>query len=344
MLSINLSGKLYPIDDMYNSIDLINNEEIFNDKNEIFCNKSFEECKEPSNLFEVIPKITCFIENDDFNNDNIYFNQISKTNYNIKPNTELIFHIFKNVEKSNIMETKKSTKEPSFINDLKMKEISKDINNNNNKKRYNTKNMGRKRKNDIQDENSKKKIIHDKTKADNMRLKFKRAFIKNLIDFINFLIKNSTKLKRKGKIKKINSIYVNNIKKDFNLKMLDLTAKEFLSRDICQKCRMFDKDYNIKMIDYIYNNEDITLIEVLNKTIRELMKIFCSTNFENNAFKHFKRLNDYINTILIDKNHEKESYIQKFIYQALNFEQEYKKLDGRNENKYFHNLISFKKF
>lgn len=333
MKSINLSGKFYYIDDTYEANHFINNYETFNDINEIVYNKAFEECKEPVNIFEVLPKITSYKEYDNYNNDNIYFNQITKTNFNINPNTELIFHIFKNIKKSNVIETKKSTNEPSFINDLKMKEISNDFQNINKKKRYNTKNMGRKRKNEIQDKNNVKIVIHDKTKADNMRLKFKRAFIKSLIEFINFLIKNSTKLKRKGKIKKINSIYVNNIKKDLNLKMLNLTAKEFLSRDICQKYKLFSKDYNIKMIDYIYDNKDITLIEVLNKTIRELMKIYCSTEIENNAFKYFKRLNDYINSILIDKNHEEENYIHKFIYQALNFEQEYKKLDGRNENK-----------
>lgn len=333
MKSIILPGKFYYIDDLYEENNFININETFNDINEVVYNKQFEESKESVNLFGVLPKITSFIENDNFNNSNIYCNQITKTNYNIKQSSELIFHVFKNIEKSNIIETKKSTNEPSFVNDIKMNEMSNDINNNNQKKRYNTKNMGRKRKNEFQDENNKKIIIHDKTKADNMRLKFKRAFIKNLIEFINALIKNSTKLKRKGKIKKINSVYVNNIKKEVNLNMLNLTAKEFLSRDICQKCKMFSKDYNIKMINYIYDKKDITLIEVLNKTIRELMKIFCSTEIGDNIFKNFKRLNDYINNILIDKNHEKESYIEKFIYQALNFEQEYKKLDGRNENK-----------
>lgn len=332
MKSIILPGKFYYIDDLYEENNFININETFNDINEVVYNKQFEESKESVNLFGVLPKITSFIENDNFNNSNIC-NQITKTNYNIKQSSELIFHVFKNIEKSNIIETKKSTNEPSFVNDIKMNEMSNDINNNNQKKRYNTKNMGRKRKNEFQDENNKKIIIHDKTKADNMRLKFKRAFIKNLIEFINALIKNSTKLKRKGKIKKINSVYVNNIKKEVNLNMLNLTAKEFLSRDICQKCKMFSKDYNIKMINYIYDKKDITLIEVLNKTIRELMKIFCSTEIGDNIFKNFKRLNDYINNILIDKNHEKESYIEKFIYQALNFEQEYKKLDGRNENK-----------
>ena len=332
MKSIILPGKFYYIDDLYEENNFININETFNDINEVVYNKQFEESKESVNLFGVLPKITSFIENDNFNNSNIC-NQITKTNYNIKQSSELIFHVFKNIEKSNIIETKKSTNEPSFVNDIKMNEMSNDINNNNQKKRYNTKNMGRKRKNEFQDENNKKIIIHDKTKADNMRLKFKRAFIKNLIEFINALIKNSTKLKRKGKIKKINSVYVNNIKKEVNLNMLNLTAKEFLSRDICQKCKMFSKDYNIKMINYIYDKKDITLIEVLNKTIRELMKIFCSTEIGDNIFKNFKRLNDYINNILIDKKKKKESYIEKFIYQALNFEQEYKKLDGRNENK-----------
>ena len=150
MKSIILPGKFYYIDDLYEENNFININETFNDINEVVYNKQFEESKESVNLFGVLPKITSFIENDNFNNSNIYCNQITKTNYNIKQSSELIFHVFKNIEKSNIIETKKSTNEPSFVNDIKMNEMSNDINNNNQKKRYNTKNMGRKRKNEFQ--------------------------------------------------------------------------------------------------------------------------------------------------------------------------------------------------
>ena len=134
MKSIILPGKFYYIDDLYEENNFININETFNDINEVVYNKQFEESKEPVNLFGVLPKIKSFIENDNFNNSNIYCNQITKTNYNIKQNSELIFHVFKNIEKSNIIETKKSTNEPSFVNDIKMNEMSNDINNNNQKK------------------------------------------------------------------------------------------------------------------------------------------------------------------------------------------------------------------
>ena len=61
------------------------------------------------------------------------------------------------------------------------------------------------------------------------------------------------------------------------------------------------------------------------------MFIFCNNKIENNIFKHFKRLNDYIQEIIIEKKHENENYITEFIYQAKNFEKEYKKIEGRKE-------------
>ena len=112
--------------------------------------------------------------------------------------------------------------------------------------------------------------------------------------------------------------------------MLDLTANEFLSREICEKCKI-DKNHNIKVINYIYSVNDTNIIEVLNKSIRELMIIFCSNKIEDNIYKDFKRLNDYIQDILIEKKHENENYITEFIYQANNFEKEYNKIDGRKE-------------
>ena len=335
MSNINyITRQIYSFNDLYDSSSFnINNNDNFDIMPEIGNNNIFEEHKETTDLLWIITKNSSFLEEENLlSKENIYFLKMSKYNNNfIDQEIQSIDDIFKNKDKLTINETKKSTNEPSLFNDIKVKEISNE--NNNNKKKYNTINMGRKRKGEIKEENMKSIVIHDKSKPDNMRLKFKRAFFNYLIEFINFLIKKSIKLKKKGKIKKLQSKYINTIKKDQNLHMLDLTAKEFLSRDICEKCKCISKDHNKKFINYIYNSNEISLIEVLDKTIRELMSIFCSIAIEDNIFKYFKRLNDYINSVLIEKKHESESYINKFIYQAQNYEKEYKKLDGRNENK-----------
>ena len=218
------------------------------------------------------------------------------------------------------IENSKTTKENSLSNNFL---IIKDYSRKNKKNA----NLGRKRK-DI-DYNREK--IHNRDCEDNIRLKFKRLFFKNLILFINHLLANTPNMKLNGKeIKKIESVYINSSKKDKNLKMLDLTAKEILSKEICKKFKKFSKDHNINLIKSIYEENETNIIKVLNKSIRKLMEIFCRDKVKNNIFKHYKRLNYYMNEFL-NKKKENEKYIEKFIYQAKNYEEIYNNIDGRNE-------------
>ena len=59
------------------------------------------------------------------------------------------------------------------------------------------------------------------------------------------------------------------------------------------------------------------------------MYIFCSNIIQDNIFKHFKRLQYYIDN---DLSNEDPLYIEKFKYQALYYENEYKDIEGRNED------------
>ena len=220
--------------------------------------------------------------------------------------------------------------EQMIVNDIENKFQNTFINKIYNSKSCNKENIGLKIKDEIKGRDNNNKTVHDKYAPDNIRLKFKRVFLHNLITFINLLIDKSSKLKKKGKIYKIDNNIVKNTKKIYILKMLDMSAKEYLSLPIIKKVKKLDRDHNKKMIEYIYEVNEISIIEVLSKTIRELMYIFCSNIIEDNIFKHFKRLQNYINNTL---SNEDQLYIEKFKYQALNYEDEYKKLDGRYEGK-----------
>ena len=246
---------------------------------------------------------------------------------NSAKNNEIFFHdngISKNTEKSNIIVNKvdklsktlnnKSTHPNSLINQLTENE-------NKNKKK-----LGRKRRAEIYDEGS---IVHNKESYDNIRLKIKRILFKNILLFINDLLKQSlNKVLSHLNLKKIESSFIVNGKKDKNLEILNMTVGEFFSKDICKKYKKYPRDHNAKIIRIIYEENDENLVEVLNKRIGDMMKIFCCENIENNIFKRFKRLNHYINEIKKNKK-ENDSYIEKFKSQANNFEENYLDIVGR---------------
>lgn len=198
--------------------------------------------------------------------------------------------------------------------------------------------MGRKRKADTNLENNehetnKSKNVHTKNAGDNLRIKFRRGFFKYLILFINTLIGNSKKLKKKGKIQKINLKEIIDMKKENVLKFLDLSAREFLSKDISVKCKTLKNDHNKNLIKYIYDIGEITITKVLDKSMRELLHIFCkdkNEDKENDDFKLFNRLQDFIDNDLKAKNkNNNDEDIEFFKYQALNFEEIIKSIDGR---------------
>lgn len=251
-----------------------------------------------------------------------------KNNLSIKKEKEEENNIIWNkADNSNKTGNNKSTEENSSDNNLIVKNANtnSDIN-----KKNKTSNLGRKRKNAIYNINE----VHNKESDDNIRIKFKRLFINNLRIFINYLLSKSPNIKLNGlELKKLDSSYVKIVKKDKILKMLDLTVGEFLSNDICKKLKKYPKDHNKKVIKLIYEENDTRLIKVLNRSIRNMMKIFCRDKIKNNIFKNYKRLGNYINELYINKKKENDNFIKKFIYQAKNFEDIYKEIDGRKEGK-----------
>lgn len=318
---------------LYNDKLFLNEESLFNNNYSINMDNSLNFCdndpifnlnEERSNNNTVNLEELNEYKNSIDNNNSIYFIKKSNLNKVVMPNEEKKDINFK-IEKEKFVKnnSKKSTSDNSLSDKVILKDNSNIIKNEKNK------NLGRKRKGEIYNENE----VHNKERPDNIRIKFKRLFFKNLILFINFLLDKSTNFKLKGKkFQKIDSAYINNMKKDKNLKMLDLPAVQILSKDICKKYKRYEKDNNRKIIKIIYEENEISLIEVLNKKIRELMITFCSDNVEEGIFGNYKRLKNYVEELYINKNKEKESFIKKFIYEANNFEKELKKLDGRKEN------------
>ena len=245
--------------------------------------------------------------------------------------------IFFQTKTDNITKRKTNENTPKNENNkIEPTETEKVNNTPKRKKIVNTQYMGRKKKSETIknfDINDKKKE-HHKGKADNINIKIKRAYLNFLIILINVLIGKSPKMKNKGKLLKLNSGIINNMKKKDILLFFDLSAKEYLSQEISKKCKNYEKEHNKKLIAYIYEINEETLISVLEKTNRELWHIFCTDkkekNKEKNIFQYFQRLRDYIDNALVKKGNTKE-YIDKFEYQAKNFEEEFKKKQDRNQ-------------
>ena len=229
-------------------------------------------------------------------------------------NIEIDFNINKNiknyVKEINLEKTKEDTQEKDKnINDINVKEL------NDNKNVffdiYKKSKKGRKSQSNLV------KTIHTKYSHDNILRKIKVKFLKRLTKFINNIIK----IKYKGKIKELvplNGEIAQNNNISFNLKLLNSKIKEiFLSHDINGKFTSFDKCFNKKVIDSIYDMNIQELIDIFEMTFLEVFNHFISLK-ETNKLNGLEKLDTVINEI---KTKEKnDQYIKKFISVANDFE------------------------
>jgi len=173
---------------------------------------------------------------------------------------------------------------------------------------------GRKRKND----NSIRK--RNKFCTDNLIHRLKTLYFqKFLIALINTKIESCFN-EQKYTIIKINSDIIKNIKNKTNLKLLNSTFKEFLSKEISIKFYRKDKQHNIIEIQKLLQSDFKEEFEtILNTNLMELYKIFISKNsyeiIENKFNFRFK----YNYITLINKLDETEEYKDKLKDFCLNY-------------------------
>ena len=225
-------------------------------------------------------------------NDNIGVNKPKKTNESIFELEKICKDIVLKVDLTN-----KTTKYNTIKNEITLNNAldpTEKTTITKKRKIINTQNMGCKKKTerntnyDINERNG----PHHKGKTDNIDIKIKRAYLKYLTIFINIIIDTIPKVKKKGKLFQLNKKIINTMKKQDILQFFDSTAKEYLSQEISVKCKRYKKDHNKALIKYIYDINEVTLISVLEKTNRELWKIFCSDKKKKIIF--FDVLIDYL--------------------------------------------------
>ena len=164
--------------------------------------------------------------------------------------------------------------------------------------------------------------IHTKLNKDNIITKIKRNVYNHCLKFVNLLLSKSKNYKLKGiKLHKNNNSIIIASKKEENLYLLDLPIKEILSNKLSNKYIYLHEDYNKDKINYILRQNDIELNEVLNKTFREMLYLYCKDNTNDTTiFKYFKRLNDDLETFIKENEDEDEDYINEYKKITLEFE------------------------
>ena len=265
------------------------------------------------------------------------FPNLSTISDNLHPNNSSEFNIDKDLEDSSYLfpvdniidinllkENEEKINKPN-IKELKYNEIRKfsikkqifDI-----KKE---KKRGRNKK------NCNKKGEHDKFRRDNVIRRFKAQFLQNLYSYINKLFKcnNSPYQKPIFILKKIGSKQTKSISKEDNLKWFNSKIKNIFSQDITTKLSFFDLNYNHKLIEKIYEKgEEKKVIEILEKTIKEMWEIYVNDDKEN-KYIGFNTIKNDIKKF--EEMGETDEYIKQYKSIANNYESIFEEIKPRKK-------------
>ena len=182
-------------------------------------------------------------------------------------------------------------------------------------------NMGRKPKNALE------KGHHTKYSEDNIMRKIKAKYLKYILNLINKSIKNN-----KLKLFKFDSEISENLKKDFNMILMNTTFRQLyenrpLSSRYKRKAidnRYLNKD-KIKKIYSEYKDKEIDAINILNMTYKELFNHFLKNNldnFLNEVYEKEKENNELEEDIV--------NYLEKIKMLCYKYEDWLKNKKGRN--------------
>ena len=178
---------------------------------------------------------------------------------------------------------------------------------------------------------------HDKFSEDNIIRKFKGRFHEKCRIYINNEYKRYL-LNHKHDIKKVNDLLQRispkisrKIKKEDNLKWLEMNLKQVFSENVSEKCSLYPADYNKNNISKLYEeNEAKEVINILNKPVKEMLGYFIN----NNEIPGFDTLDK--DTIELEnkmKNNNEErinKYIDKYRRTSKNFESIFINKSSRN--------------
>ena len=199
---------------------------------------------------------------------------------------------------------------------------------------------GRKRK----DDNSKRK--HDKFSSDNIFKKIKAKLIEIAIEFINNIVNRNKKDPLKVIFKKIDYKYINQMRQDLDIKLLNEPLKNLLLKDVSKKYSNISTDSNRIKLENLIKNEknDEIIMFVLNLPFRDFIELYCSkktiydiessSNIDSGIcqkiMNELPRIDSLLNKIF-KKNDGK--FLSHFIFLLYNYEKSVLIKKGRNLKK-----------
>ena len=205
----------------------------------------------------------------------------------------------------------------------KKSENNKEEKNLGNKKKL----LGRKKKKD-----GIEKGKHNKYSPDNIIKKIKTIFFKYIIIYINLIKeKHAQNYKENFEFKKLSyENYINNLKKDKEILLLNKPLKDFVSLEISSKHGL-NFDFNRQKMEKILEEEkdNQKLKSILNMTFDEWIDIFTFKKKVDNDFE-FNGLHGCLESI---SNESDEEYYSRFVFYLYNYKNWFKNKKGRNEKK-----------
>ena len=171
---------------------------------------------------------------------------------------------------------------------------------------------------------------HTNLVPDNIIKKIKALFFKYVIDYINAFIKQKTK----NEVKLLHldyKQYVDRIKKDLDLWLLNMKLEDFASLDISEKyCSKANKEYNKNIIkDILEKEKDNTIIInfLRNMTFNDLIDILLFKK----TFKDCIEFDGFLEELLTKANESDEEYFSKFILFIYNYKSWFLNKKGRTK-------------
>ena len=153
---------------------------------------------------------------------------------------------------------------------------------------------------------------HTKDFSDNIMSKVRALLINYVVNSVNIILKKENPIYR---LKKLNAKNMNNLRRDDNLKYLEMTLEDFLSQDISPKNNRYPNDENKKIILIIKKEQKLKSLFKL--TFGEWMNIFLMKE-KNNEFE-FEGL-DLLLTTLLHDNEDNEQYFVDCVFILYNYE------------------------